>query len=180
MPRAKSGESSINVDDVNARMNGHKKLFILLFVLMIPATTFASDKANLDLWRRSLFYYGSCGHCAELLSFSENKDRADFSEYGFDQHSDYYTINLKGPKGTAVTLFGLNDFRTERGYLVIVKEDDKAIEITDLENFPADTWTTVDSETGGKYSVYYLAHQNFKALISSVKWGKGPQSGNGH
>jgi len=161
-------------------MTSYKKIFILLFALMLPSIVFASAKANLDLWKRGLFYYGSCGHCAELLSFTENKDRADFSEYGLGLHLDYYTINLKGPKGTAVTLFGLDNFRTERGYLVVVKEDDKDIEITDLEDFPSNTWTTVDSETGGKYSAYYHPHQNFKALIESIKWGKGPQSAGGN
>lgn len=161
-------------------MTSYKKIFILLFALMLPSIVFASAKANLDLWKRGLFYYGSCGHCAELLSFTENKDRADFSEYGLGLHLDYYTINLKGPKGTAVTLFGLDNFRTERGYLVVVKEDDKDIEITDLEDFPSNTWTTVDSETGGKYSAYYHPHQNFKALIASIKWGKGPQSAGGN
>lgn len=159
-------------------MNSFKSLFILLFILIIPLAASASSKANLDLWRRGLFYYGACGHCAELLSFTENKDRADFSEYGLGLHSDYYTINLRGPKGTAVTLFGLNNFRTDRGYLVIVKEDDKDIEITDLEDFPPRIWTTMDSETGGRYSAYYHPHQNFKALIESIKWGKGPQSAN--
>jgi hypothetical protein len=157
-------------------MNSYKRLFILLFILMFPAFAFASGKANLDLWKRDPFLYGSCGHCAELLSFTENKDRADFSSYGYQYSSGYYTINLKGAKGTAVTLFGMEDFRTTRGYLIVVKEDDKDIEITDLEAFPPSTWTTVDSEAGGKYSAYYLPHQDFKALIASIKWGKGPQS----
>ncbi len=158
-------------------MNSCKKLFILLFVLMIPGAAFAAGKANLDLWKRDPFLYGLCGHCAELLTFPGNKDRADFSEYSLQARSGYYTINLTGPKGTAVTLFGLDDFRTERGYLVIIKEDDKDIEVTDLEGFSPETWITVDHETEGKYSAYYLPHQNFKALIASIQWGKGPQSG---
>lgn len=161
-------------------MNDYKKFFIVLFLLIFPGVTFASGKANLDLWKRGLFYQGACGHCAELLSFSENKDRADFSEYGYDTQLDYYTINLKGPKGTAVTLFGQKGFQTDRGYLVIVKEDDKDIEITDLEGFAPKTWITVDHETEGHYSAYYSPHMNFKGLIASIKWGKGPQSQSGN
>lgn len=158
-------------------MSNFRKLFIFLFILTFPTSAFAS--ANLDLWKRDPFLYGYCGHCAELLSFSENKDRASFSEYSLWSRSGYYTINLMGSKGTAVTLFGLEDFKTERGYLVIVKEDDKDLEITNLEGFSPGVWTTVHPETGGNYSVFYLPHQDFKSLIASVQWGRGPQSGTG-
>ena len=161
-------------------MNGFKKLIILLFILMFPTAAIASSKASLDLWKRDPFLYGPCGHCAELLTFPGNKERADFSEYGFHEQSGYYTINLTGPKGTAVTLFGLQDYRTDSGYLVIIKEDDEDIEITDLESFPSEVWTTTKNETGGNYSVFYLSHQNFKSLIASVQWGKGPQSRTGN
>ena len=156
-------------------MINSKRVLILLFVLTFPVSAFAS--ANLDLWKRSQFYYGPCGHCAELLSFSENKDRASFSEYSLQDRSGYYTINLTGSKGTAVTLFGREGFNTENGYLVIVKEDDKNIEITDLEGFSPEVWTTVNHEREGSYSVFYHPHQNFKSLITSTQWGKGPKSG---
>ena len=90
---------------------------------MFPALDFASGKANLDLWKRDPFLYGPCGHCAELLSFTENKDQADFSSYVYQNSSGYYTINLKGAKGTAVTLFGLDDFQKGRGASVCVQRD---------------------------------------------------------
>jgi hypothetical protein len=155
-------------------MNRIKKFFILFFILTFAPSAFAS--ANLDLWKRDYQLYGYCGHCAELLSFTENKNRASFSEYSLEGRAGYYTINLKGSKGVAVTLFGLEDFKTKRGYLVIVKEDDQDIEITNLEGFSSGKWTTMKSETGGQYSVYYDHHQDFKSLITSVQWGKGPQS----
>jgi hypothetical protein len=160
-------------------MNDLKKFLIVLFVLTLPTTAFASAKANLDLWKRSLHYGGPCGHCAPLLSFSANKDRSSFSEYSLDGRSGYYTINLTGPKGTAVTLFGREDFSTENGYLIIMKEDNESIEINDLEMFSPGVWTKVESPTGGSYSAFYLPHQNFKSLIASIQWGKGPKSGTG-
>ncbi|MBT3922629.1 MAG: hypothetical protein HOF21_08645 [Nitrospina sp.] len=158
-------------------MRNFKKFFISFFILAIPASTFAS--ANLDLWKRNQFDYGPCGHCAYLLSFTESKDRADFSEYSLHTREGYYTINLSGPKGTAVTLFGQEEFATNNGYLVIVKEDNKDIEITDLEAFAPGEWTSVNDDYYGNYSVFYTPHQNFKSLIASIKWGKGPQSETG-
>jgi hypothetical protein len=161
-------------------MSGLKKLFLLLFILTFPTLSFASSKANLDLWKRDLNYYGPCGHCAPLLSFPGNKDNADFSEYSWRQRSGYFTVNLRGPKGTAVTLFGRENFDLDGGYLIIVKEDEDDIEINDLEESSPGSWTTVNPETGGSYSVFYAPYQNFKSLIASVKWGKGPQAGAGN
>jgi hypothetical protein len=158
-------------------MIGFKNFFILLFILIFPTTAFATAKANLDLWKHDYNYYGKCGHCAPLLSFPGNDSRADFSEYSWWSRSGYFTINLRGPKGTAVTLFGRENFATENGYLVIVKLDDQDIEITDLEGFAPEEWTTLNDETSGNYSAYYLPYQNFKSLIASFQWGKGPQSG---
>ncbi|MBT3510589.1 MAG: hypothetical protein HN472_13705 [Nitrospina sp.] len=156
-------------------MNNFKKFFIFLFILATPFSAFAS--ANLDLWKRNQFNYGPCGHCAPLLSFPGNKDRTDFREYSLQTRDGYFTINMSGPKGTAVTLFGQEGFATNNGYLVIVKEDDKDIEITDLEGFSPGKWTTVKDDYYGNYSAFYIPYQNFKSLIASIKWGKGPQSG---
>ena len=161
-------------------MNSFKKFIILFFVLMYPIVAVASSKVSLDLWKRDFQIYGLCGHCADLITFYDDRDRASFSEYSLRARDGYFTINLKGPKGTAVTLYGLEDFKTDSGYLVIVKEDDKNIEVTDLEAFPPGTWTTVDLERDGNYSVFYLPHKNFKSLINSIQWGNGPQSGAGN
>lgn len=153
-------------------MNGFKKLIILLFILMFPTAAFASGKAQLNLWKKDLFYYGLCGHCAELVSSVENKDRTDFFPYdNLGLRSGYFVADLAGPAGTSVTLYGLEDFRTNHGYLVIVKKDDSMVEIDDLGAFAAGEWTDVEKEKGA-YSVFYHPHQNFESLISSVKWGK--------
>ena len=109
-------------------MNGFKKLIILLFILMFPTAAFASGKAQLNLWKKDLFYYGLCGHCAELVSSVENKDRTDFFPYdNLGLRSGYFVADLAGPAGTSVTLYGLEDFRTNHGYLVIVKKDDSMV-----------------------------------------------------
>jgi hypothetical protein len=159
-------------------MRNFNKYFLFLYILIIPTVTFASGASgNLDLWKRDPFLYGYCGHCAELLSFTENRDRASFSEYNLQERSGYYTINLRGSKGIAVTLYGQEDFKAENGYLVIIKEDNKDLEITNLEGFPPGVWTTINPQVGGKYSVFYQPHQDFKSLVASIQWGKGPQSG---
>mgnify|MGYP006434337341 FL=1 len=158
-------------------MKGYKKLIILLFILMFPTASFASGKAQLNLWKKDPFYYGPCGHCAELVSSVENKDRTDFFPYdNLDLRSGYFVADLIGPAGTSVTLYGSEDFRTNHGYLVIVKKDDSIVEINDLEAFTADEWTDVENEKGA-YSVFYHPHENFKSLVASLQWGKGPQSG---
>ncbi len=148
--------------------------------MLFSVNSFAGSKASLDIWKRDPYNYGLCGHCAELISTPVYKDRPDFYPYNLRAQSGYYTINLTGPKGTAVTLFGREDFETESGYLVVVKEDDLDIEIMELESFPADKWTTVEQEKGGSYSVFYKPHPNFKSLIASIQWGKGPQATTGN
>ncbi len=152
------------------------RIVILFFILMFPTAAFASDKAQLNLWKKDPFRYGRCGHCAKLVSAAENKDLADFFPFvNLELQSGYFVADLTGPTGTSVTLYGLKDFRTDRGYLVIVKKDDSIVEIDDLEAFAAGKWTDVEKEQGA-YSVFYHPHENFKSLIASIRWGKGPQS----
>ncbi len=148
-----------------------EKICIVLFILMLPTTAMASSNSLLELWKKSEFLYGSCGHCADLISIKNNKDWANFLPYDLTTRDGYFTANLKGPAGTSVTLYGQEGYREDRGYLIIIKKDDSRIEIEDLEAFAPGKWTEVDKEEGG-YSVFYQPYQNFKTFVSSVKWGK--------
>jgi hypothetical protein len=148
-----------------------QKLCILFFILMLPTAAMASSNALLELWKRSEFLYGKCGHCADLIPIKNNRDWADFLPYNLKTRAGYFTANLKGPAGTSVTLYGQEDYRKNRGYLIITKKDDSMIEIEDLEAFTPGKWTEVD-KVKGSYSVFYQPHQNFKTSVSSVKWGK--------
>ena len=55
---------------------------------------------------------------------------------------------------------------------MVIKKDDKAIEIEDLKSFPPNRWVNKKDENGGSYSANYSPHQNFKTRIASVKWGR--------
>jgi hypothetical protein len=152
-------------------MKRFQKLCMLLSILMLPTTAMASSSALLELWKRSEFLYGKCGHCADLISIKNNRDWADFLPYNLTTRDGYFTANLNGPAGTSVTLYGQEGYRKNRGYLIIIKKDASMIEIENLEAFAPGKWTEVDKEKGG-YSIFYQPHQNFKTLVSSVKWGK--------
>lgn len=152
-------------------MRRFQKLCILLLILMLPTTAMASSSALLELWKRSEFLYGRCGHCADLVSIKNNRDWADFLPYNLTTRDGYFTANLNGPTGTSVTLYGQEDFSESRGYLIIIKKDDSMIEIENLEAFAPGKWTEVD-QGKGSYSAFYQPYQNFKTFVSSVKWGK--------
>ena len=152
-------------------MHKFERIFILLFILIFPAPAMASNGALLELWKRPDFLYGKCGHCADLISIKNNRDWADFLPFNFTTRDGYFTANLRGPAGTSVTLYGQEDFRESRGYLVIIKKDDLMVEIDNLEAFVPGQWTEVDKEEGS-YSAFYQPYQNFKRFVSSAKWGK--------
>ncbi len=151
-------------------MNRVKKLGILLFILMFPASALASSHGQLELWKRyDKCMNGPCGHCADLITINDNGDWADFLPYDLTTRKGYFTANLNGPAGTLITLYTLKDFRENMGYLIIMKKNDSAVEIDDLQAFPPGERTEVKK---GSYSAFYQLHEVFKFMISSVKWGK--------
>jgi len=152
-------------------MSRFKNLGILLLILIFPSVAMATGNAQLELWKKSEFLYGKCGHCADLITIKDNRNWADFIPYDLTTRDGYFTANLNGPAGTLVTLYGLNDFRKNQGYLIIIKKDDSAIEIEEIDAFTPGQWVEVNKEKGG-YSAFYQPHENFKSSVSSVKWGK--------
>jgi len=139
---------------------------------LLPAS--AWGKTELNLWKFSPFRYGSCGFCGDFVGFDENENRGEFTNFNLYYQDGYYTATLKGPAGTTVTLFGGQDYRADRGYLVIVKKDSSTVKIDDLEAFAPGRWVEQEAREGssGAVSVYYQSSPNFKSNVASVKWGQ--------
>ncbi len=142
-------------------MSKLKLLGILLLLLIFPSQAIGSGKAQLELWKKSDYLNGACGHCASMFSLQHKKNWPDFSAFEPEIGDGYFTANLNGPAGTQVTLFGLKDYREKQGFLIIVKKDDFAIEIEEITDFTPGEWTEIDKEKGS-YSAFYQPHQNFR------------------
>jgi hypothetical protein len=134
----------------------------------------ASRPAELNLWKHDPFLYGPCGHCGDFVRFQNNKDRSDFTDFNLYTQTGYYSAVLYGPENTTMTLFGQQNYATEKGFLIIVKRDDIVVQIDDLDVFTPGKWIDVKAQKGwsGAYSVYYQPYPLFKNNIKSGKWGK--------
>ena len=148
--------------------------FLILFVLSSPAWAEPSLKANLLLQKVDPYLYGSCGWCSEVFILNENDNRKNFKLYNSDSQTGSYLIDLTGPVGTTVTLYGSQDFDLNMGYLILVKQDDQPIVVGDLDNLPPHQWVEVKRpDTGpGLYRVWYHPVNRFKERIASVRWGQ--------
>jgi hypothetical protein len=143
-----------------------------IFLLAIwVSPLLAGQDAELKLWKRNKYLYGPCGHCAYFASFYIGRDRRDFSEFSLYNMDGYYTAELTGPAETAVTLYGRRNFGEEHGYLVLIKEDDRLVEVLDLEASPNEKWTSVPAtKISGAYRVYFKAYPLFARNVASVAW----------
>ena len=144
----------------------------LLFNPQVYAET--GSKANLWLQKVDPYLYGPCGWCSEHFILNENDNRENFKRYNSNTQTGSYLIDLTGPVGTTVTLYGSQNYGLKYGYLILVKQDDKPIAIGDLENLPPRQWVEVNqSDTGpGLYRVWYHPSRHFKERIASVRWGR--------
>ena len=147
-------------------------LVIALWVFSVTAT--ASSPAELLLWKKDPYFYGACGHCADFFNIRENDNPADLILFELYTQSGYYYIDLNGPAGTTVTLFGKQKHSPDRGFLIIRKKDDDPIGVEDLESFPPNRWVEVAAEnsSSGAYSVWYQPYGGFKYSVESVRWGQ--------
>ena len=155
-------------------MNSLKKILVVFLLSLIATPAFGSARAELDLWKYDPFFYGKCGFCGDFYRFKPNKDRSRFTDFSLYLQTGYYSAVLHGSAGTMVTLFGRQNFKTQRGYLIIVKKDNSVVQVPDLEAFAPGRWTDEKSKKGksGAFSVFYAPYKNFKNNVSSVKWGK--------
>jgi len=151
-----------------------KTIFGILFLSLVSTDFALAGQTELLLWKRDPFFYGACGHCADFVSFDKDENRGDFSSFPYYYQTGYYTINLSGPKGTAVTLFGDKNFSADHGYLTLIKLDAGPIEIENLEGFEANSWITrkAGENDSGAYRAFYHPYPQFKTRIASVKWGE--------
>jgi hypothetical protein len=147
----------------------------LIFFLVQSSLVFA--KQELMLSKEVLFDSGPAldsphRDCDELFYVDSGKDvadmRRDFRNYFCE---GMYTLTLDGPAGATVTLFGSFNFSQERGYLVLRKKDDRKIWLLELEEHPANQWSTIESNAqSGAYEAFYYPAPNFRRNVSSVKW----------
>ena len=119
------------------------------------------------------FLFGLCGHCSDLISISENENDPDLRRRNFVTQTGEHTVDLIGPAGTTVTLFGDLKHGLSQGYLIVTKQDDQPIALTDLGSFPQRRWVEVaGSPEYGAYRVWYQPYNSFSGKIFSVRWGQ--------
>jgi len=147
-------------------------LGLALIPLSVPAEAAPGANRELVLYKVDPYLYGACGWCTDLFSLKENDNRKDFYSYNRYNQTGYYEIQLKGPAGTTVTLFGDRDHSLKRGYLILVKKDARPIEVGDLGNLPPRQWVELGTPQTGVYSVWYHPASSFKERIASVRWGQ--------
>ena len=155
-------------------MNSLKKILGVFLLSAIASPALGSTQAQLDLFKYDPFLYGKCGNCGDFYRFKPNKDRAKFTDFSLYLQSGYYSAVLHGSTGTMVTLFGRQNFKTQRGYLIIVKKDNSVVQVRDLEAFTPGRWVEEKAKEGrsGAFSVFYSPYKYFKNNVGSVKWGK--------
>ena len=170
-----------NLNPWGPTMKNQFKIFRTLvigcfLILFLSPLVYAESgmKANLWLQKVDPYLYGPCGWCSERFILNENDDRKDFKQYNSSTQTGSYLIDLTGPAGTTVTLYGSQNYGLKHGYLILVKQDDKPIAIGDLENLPKRQWVEVSrSDTGpGLYRVWYHPSDRFEERIASIKWGQ--------
>ncbi len=147
-------------------------LGLALVTLSVPAEARLGAKGELVLYKVDPYLYGACGWCTDLFSLKEDDNRKDFYSYNRYNQTGRYEIHLKGPAGTTVTLFGARDHILKRGYLIIVKKDNRPIEVGDLHKLPPRQWVDVGTLDTGVISVWYHPAAHFQERIASVRWGQ--------
>ena len=153
-----------------------KKLFLILiliiYALSVPSFVFALTSPELKIWKVNPFT--RCPICGEYFTIGNNQNLSNLDlVYGAYLQDNQYNLYLFGSSGTSITLFGEKDFGTKSGFLTIVKTDDNPVYITDLENFPPDSWTEIGmlDQISGGYRAYYHPYPDFGKWVTSVKWG---------
>ncbi len=147
---------------------------LLLFAAPLPAGAEPGTRAELLLRKVDPYFYGACGWCSDLVSLGANDNRKSFPEYNWNTQTGYFQIDLLGPAGTTVTLFGAQGYSRKNGYLILVKKDDHPIAVGDLENLPPNQWVVAgNADTGpGVYSLWYHPAGRFTERLASVRWGQ--------
>jgi len=148
-----------------------------MMILVFAGEYFAGPAwgGELVLKKEPLFDRGlnqSGGSCEGWFTVPDGKDVPDLRDFQYYFCEGFYSFHLDGSAGTEVTLFGEFFFGKGQGFLSLKKMDDRRVWILDLEKFPPNRWTSVEtSPDTGAYEVYYHPAPAFEKNISSIKWG---------
>lgn len=124
----------------------------------------------IDEWSRSPFG----GECAGLFPVNPGENIPDMRGFQYYFCEGIYSLTLEGPPQSTVTLFGSFFHKTEQGYLILRKTDNRKVWVIHLDWFEPGKWIHVASEDEryGSYDVYYREAPSFERNVSSVKWGQ--------
>lgn len=117
-------------------------------------------------------FHPACMPCEDIFYLRSGDNRKNFREYTLYLQSGYYKIDLFGPEGTEIALFGAENFQTSMGYLKIIKRDKERATVYNLEDLKPETWTEIPAEDGvtGAYLVYFSPYPSFEENIASISW----------
>jgi len=151
----------------------NKFQFLTLAVLwsVLAEGVFAAHVQELYLYKRDPNLLGTCGRCANEFALEGHQNRTDISDYSSYLQTGYYHMAMYGPPAT-VTLFGKENYKTDGGFLVVIKMDERPIVIPELDIFPPYQWTEIEppGQQTGTFRVYYAPHEFFKNNVTSIKW----------
>jgi hypothetical protein len=154
-------------------------LILSLLVASIATPSLGKEiKTQLTLYKsiedqRAIIMKGRL--CKTSIHIRKDKDISSMSDMRNRFCEGEYSLSLDGPAGTTVTLYGQYFFGKGRGYLVLTKTDDQKIQVSNIDNFPAEHWVVsqANKDTGG-YEAFLKASPDFKTNLSSVQWNKIP------
>lgn len=158
----------------NPYKNSRAFLTGCLLILLASTSAWADKglKAGLTLQKDDPYLYGPCGWCSDSLVLKENDHRKNINQSNLDAQTGNYLIDLTGPAGTTVTLYGSQNYGLKHGYLILVKKDDRPLAIENFDPFPPQQWVDVNTPDTGTYRVWYHPAKSFKERIASVRWGQ--------
>lgn len=111
--------------------------------------------------------------CSGLYKVDGGRDVPDMRNFPYYSCEGRYTVTLTGKKGTTVTLFRQFNFQKEKGFMVIVKNDNRKLWVINLDDIERGKWVSVPANRDtGAYDVFLKSKPMFDQFISSAKWGQ--------
>lgn len=110
--------------------------------------------------------------CNGTYKVDGGRDVPDLRDFPYFSCQGRYTLTLTGKKGTTVTLFRQFNFQKEKGFMVIVKKDNRKLWVINLDDIERGKWVSVPANRDtGAYDVFLKSKSMFDQFISSAKWG---------
>ncbi|MGP0565727.1 MULTISPECIES: hypothetical protein [unclassified Nitrospina] len=150
-------------------------ILVLVFWIFSNSAYAHEQRGELILYKEPLFEFEDARKidCQGLYDVESGNDVSTMKGFRDYWCQGRYTLTLEGQPGRTVTLFGLFEYRKDRGFLVIRKTDNRKVWLINLDLLPENKWVTrpADDKSGG-VEIYFHAAPQFSQNISSVKWGK--------